>query len=79
MIAPTSYNSSEDGALQVLWEDGDRVFCRTWREGAEGRRQEFIAATCAGEQPNSGSIHRLTHECGLKDHLDAAWALRPWT
>ena len=72
-----SSDGSDDGALQVLWEDGDRVFCRTWREGAEGRRQEFLAVTCAGEQPTPGSIHRLTHEYGLKDHLDAAWALRP--
>ncbi len=61
----------------MLWEDGDRVFCRTWREGAEGRRQEFVAITCAGEQPTPASINRLTHEYGLKDHLDAAWALRP--
>ena len=72
-----SSDGSDDGALQVLWEDGDRVFCRTWREGAEGRRQEFLAVTCAGEQPTPGSIHRLTHEYGLKDHLGAAWALRP--
>ena len=77
MIVPASYNSSEDGALQVLWEDGERVFCRTWREGPWGRRQEFTAVTCAGEQPTRGGINRLTHEYGLKDHLDAAWALRP--
>ena len=38
---------------------------------------EFIAITCAGEQPTPGSIDRLTHEYGLRDHLDAAWALRP--
>jgi hypothetical protein len=51
--------------------------CRTWREGAEGRRHEVIAVTYAGEQPTPGSVNRLTHEYGLKDHLDAAWALRP--
>ena len=77
MIVPASYNSSEDGALQVLWEDGERVFCRTWREGPWGRRQEFTAVICAGERPAPGSINRLTHEYGLRDHLDAAWALRP--
>src|SRR4029077_18694037 len=68
---------SEDGALQVLWEDGERVFCRTWREGADGRRREFMAVLCAGEHATPGSINRLTHEYGLKDHLDAAWAVRP--
>jgi hypothetical protein len=34
----------------VLWKDGKRVFCRTWREDACGRRQEFIAVPSAGEQ-----------------------------
>jgi PAS domain S-box-containing protein len=77
MNPPTRSGGGEDGALQVLWGDGERVFCRTWRESADGRRQEFIAVTCAGEQPTPGSINRLTHEYGLKDHLDAAWALRP--
>ena len=36
-----------------------------------------MAVTCAGEQPTPGSIGRLTHEYGLKDHLDSAWAVRP--
>jgi predicted ATPase len=67
----------EDGALEVLWEDGERVFCRTWREGPDGSTQEFVAVTCAGEQPTPGGINRLAHEYGLKDDLDAAWALRP--
>jgi hypothetical protein len=77
MSPPSRSGANEDGALHVLWEDGERLFCRTWREDAEGRRREFIAVTCAGEQPTPGGIDRLTHEYGLKDHLDAAWALRP--
>ena len=77
MNPPSRSGGSEDGALQVLWKDGERVFCRTWREDAEGRRHEFMAVICAGEQPTPGGINRLTHEYGLKDHLDAAWALRP--
>jgi serine/threonine protein kinase len=72
-----SSSGSDDRALQVLWEDGKRVFSRAWREDAEGRPQEFIAVTCAGEQPTAGSINRLTHEHWLKGHLDAAWTLRP--
>ncbi len=77
MNPPSRSGGSEDGALEVLWEDGECVFCRTWREGAEGRRREFIAVSCAGEQPTPGGIDRLTNEYGLKDHLDAEWALRP--
>jgi hypothetical protein len=37
----------------VLWEDGERVFCRAWGEDASGRRQEFIAVMSAGEQLTS--------------------------
>ena len=40
-------------------------------------RQEFIAVACAGEQPAPGGVDRLAHEYELRDHLDAAWALRP--
>ncbi|MCW3061879.1 MAG: histidine kinase [Capsulimonas sp.] len=63
--------------LEVLWEDGERVYCRTWREGADGAQHEFLAVLAAGEHPTLGGVNRLTHEYGLKDHLDGAWAVRP--
>jgi serine/threonine protein kinase len=31
----------------------------------------------AAEHPTPGSLNRLTHEYGLKDDLDDAWAVRP--
>jgi hypothetical protein len=62
--------------LEVLWEDGDRIYCKTWRND-DGVWQEFMAVLPAGEHPSPDSINRLSHEYGLKDYLDDAWALRP--
>ena len=65
-------------ALEVLWEDAERVFCRIWRDDAEGHRHAFIPAVVSGtEHPTPESINRLTHEYELKDCLDSAWALQP--
>jgi hypothetical protein len=61
----------------VLWDDGERVFCKAWRERAQGRREEYVAVICAGEQPTPNETNRLTHEYELKDGLDGTWALRP--
>src|ERR1700736_1117317 len=66
-----------DSSLQVLWEDGERVFCRGWRDGVDGDRNAVLAVHLAAEHPTPGSLNRLTHEYGLKDDLDDAWAVRP--
>jgi len=64
----------------VLWDDGERVFCRTWRngaDGADGDRHAVLLVLPAAEHPTPGSLNRLTHEYGLKEHLDSVWAVRP--
>jgi PAS domain S-box-containing protein len=66
-----------DAPLQRLWEDGDRVFCRTWRKNKNGDRRACIAILPASEHPTPSTIDRLTREYALRDHLDSAWALRP--
>ena len=72
----TSARFSADGEsiFQVLWEDGDRVFCRAWRQGADGSRHAVLPA--AGH-PTPATLDRLVHEYGLKDTLDGAWAAHP--
>jgi len=35
-------NSDPDGGSQVLWEDGERVFCRGWRIGHDGKRSAVL-------------------------------------
>src|ERR1700693_5300724 len=66
----------KDG-LQVLWEDGERVFCRGWRLGADGNRSAVLAVLPAAEHPSPATLDRIAHEYGLKDELDRAWAVRP--
>ena len=66
-----------DDGLQVLWEDGDRVFCRGRCLSADGSRTAVLVTFPAAERPSPASLDRLDHEYGLKDELDSAWAARP--
>ena len=77
-MSPSSwYGTDGDHGLEVLWQDGERVICRAWRNGADGGRHSVLAVLPAAEQPTPSSLNRLTHEYGLKGHLDGAWAVRP--
>jgi predicted ATPase/signal transduction histidine kinase/GAF domain-containing protein len=71
------FGSEGQDGLQVLWEDGERVFCRGWRREADGSRRAVLAVLPAAEQPPPDILERLAHEYGLKDELDGAWAVRP--
>src|SRR5262245_23278259 len=66
-----------DGLPEVLWEDGERRFCRIWRKSADGARHQWLAVVLAAEHPAPSSISRLAHEYALKDYLEGAWAVRP--
>src|SRR5260221_12051477 len=68
-----------DGAssLTVLWEDGERVLCRGWRDDGDGDRTAVLAVFSTSEHPTPGLVGRLAHEYGLKDELDARSAVRP--
>ena len=74
-----SFQFDADGVsdLQVLWEDGDRVFRRDWRLGDDGKRSAVLVVTPAAEHPSPSILDRLAHEYELRDALDAAWAARP--
>jgi hypothetical protein len=60
-----------------LWEEGERGFCRAWREAKNGDRTALLAVIPASERPTPNCLDRLAHECALKDELDSAWAVRP--
>ena len=66
----------QDG-LQVLWEDGDRVFCRGWREDSDGSRGSLLVVLPTAERPLPASLDRLAHEYELRDELESGWAARP--
>jgi hypothetical protein len=68
---------ADDDPLEILWEDGERRFCKIWLDGDEGARQPCIAVFSTAEPPALGLGSRLVHEHALKEHIDGAWALRP--
>jgi len=74
---PSSSAGEGIGPLPVLWEDGERLFCRLWRTGTDGRRHALIGVLSATEPATPDSIDRLTHEYKLRNYLDGSWALRP--
>ncbi len=61
----------------MLTEDSSLVFCRGWRDSAEGRRNSVLVVLPASEQPIRATLDRLTHEYSLRDDLDRSWAVRP--
>ena len=67
----------EHQLLEPLWDDGERLYCRTWRNNTEGVRQALIAVMPVAEHPAPTTISRLVHEFELKNYLDSAWAARP--
>ena len=77
MNASFLFDTGKPGDLQVLSEDGDRVFCRGRRPGDESRRDSVLVVLPAAEHPPPASLERIAREYGLKDQLDGAWALRP--
>src|ERR1700741_2852313 len=66
-----------DESLQVLWEDGERAFCRGSCPRAEGGRNTVLSLLVTAEHPPPFILDRLAHEYELKDELDGAWAVRP--
>ncbi|MGO7761990.1 AAA family ATPase [Rhizobium ruizarguesonis] len=71
------FGIEDDGSLEVLWEDGERVFCRRWLLDSDGTRKATLAVLPVAEHPTPASLDRLAHEYRLKDELDRTWAARP--
>ncbi|VVP68055.1 Adaptive-response sensory-kinase SasA [Pseudomonas fluorescens] len=62
--------------MQILWGDGERIFSREVRSGAEGDCHVLVARPAA-EHPLPACLGRLAHEFALKDELEGGWAVRP--
>ena len=77
-MTPSPHGSAAmNGSLQVLWQEGDRVFCRGWRQSADGGERAVLFMLPAAERPSPATLDRLAHYYELKDELDGAWAARP--
>ena len=77
MSAPSRNPDWRDASSEVLWEDGERVFCRERRLGNDGKLRSVLIVRLAAEHPTPVSLDRLTHEYALRDELDGGWAVRP--
>ncbi|MBB5402569.1 trifunctional serine/threonine-protein kinase/ATP-binding protein/sensor histidine kinase [Paraburkholderia youngii] len=75
MNATHDYSEMYNG-LEILCEDGERVFGRA-RRPADGGNKTLLIARQAVEQSSPAGLHRLAHEFELRDELDGAWAVRP--
>jgi PAS domain S-box-containing protein len=69
------FASDGNSGFQVLWEDGERVFCRGISHGDDTTL--VLAVLPASEHPAPAVLDRLAHEYELRDELDPAWAARP--
>src|SRR5271156_6370256 len=76
MLSFSWLGAGGDSSLQVLWEDGERVFCRG-ESHAGGYPAAVLVALPAAEHPTPAALDRLAYEYGLKDELEGAWAVRP--
>jgi hypothetical protein len=76
MTSSSWFGAEGDRNLQVLWEDGERVFCRG-ESHADGDRAAVLAVLPAAEHPAPATLDRLAREYELKDELDGTWAVRP--
>ena len=66
--------SFRDHALEVLWDDGERVVCRSWQPMDDDSRSPVLAVLAAAQPP---TLDPLLHEFRLRDVLNGAWAVRP--
>ena len=76
MVSSTLLSTDGNGKFQVLWEDGERVFCRGFRHGT-AEHSAVLAVLPAVEDPTPAILDRLKREYELREDLDGAWAARP--
>jgi serine/threonine protein kinase len=74
---PSQVATNSDDRLGVLWDDGERVFCRERRLNAAGDLTNVLTISLSPEHPTVAGLDRLIHEYTLKDELDGPWAVRP--
>src|SRR5262245_25929868 len=74
---PSPGSGKADGPPDILWQDGERLYRKIWRDAADGERREFLVAQPCDEHPTQVTIKRLTHEYELRAYFEPEWAIRP--
>ncbi|XUJ32075.1 serine/threonine protein kinase [Bradyrhizobium japonicum] len=77
MHVSSRVSTNGNTGLEASWDDGERVFCREWRRGADGDLNSVLTVRAATEHPPAAVLDRLAHEYALRDELDGTWAVRP--
>ena len=77
MTSISGIAANGDSRLQPAWEDGEHAYFRGDREYPDGTRRPVLAVVAHDGPPTAASLHRFRHEFGLRDELDATWAVRP--
>lgn len=75
--SPSVLFPDRDAALQLLWQDGERVLWRGWRPASGDRQPPLLAVSLVADDPARSSLERLAHEFALREELGADWAVRP--
>jgi len=65
--------------FQVLWEDGERIFCRRASHANNGDRSAVLAVFPLGNIRPPATLIASRTNMDWKDELDGAWAVRPLT
>jgi PAS domain S-box-containing protein len=77
MNLPSWFEREHEGHVELLSQDGERVLCRRLRDSSAGERHSELAVLPASEHPTASNLERLAHEYGLRELLEAEWAVRP--
>ena len=67
----------ENDSVEVLWREPGRLFCRLWRNDAEGEKHAFVPIFSEAGHPTVETVNRLAHEFELREQLNGISALRP--
>ena len=70
------FSAGEIESLRVLWEEGNRVFCRGMNPDGQGKHIPVLVVFPA-EPATPATLDQFAHEYGLTDELEGAWAVRP--
>ena len=65
--------------LQVLWQDAERALCRGRPADTSGEAATVLVEILTADHPSPAALDRVGHEYGLKDALEAGWAVRPFS